>query len=64
MTRTEARAVIYKVVNSGILDIDLEGDLTEVANHICDDGWENCTVQTYQFECVECKHSDIGGDDD
>lgn len=34
MTREEAIQAIYKVINSGIIDIELEEELTEVANCI------------------------------
>ena len=36
MTRQEAIEAIYKVINSGILDMEIEEDLVEVAN--CIDG--------------------------
>lgn len=35
MTRYEAKQVILEVINSGILDMALDGDLTEIANCIC-----------------------------
>lgn len=34
MTREKAMQVIYEVINSGILYIELENELTEVANCI------------------------------
>lgn len=41
MTREDAIETIYKVINSGILDLDLEEDLVEVCNCIqCDSFYE------------------------
>lgn len=41
MTRQEAIEAIYKVINSGILDMEIETDLTEVANCIEEDEFED-----------------------
>ena len=41
MTRCEAIIAIYKVINSGIIDIDFEAELTEVANCIENDSFES-----------------------
>lgn len=35
MTRYEAKVTIWKVTGSRILDMALDGDLTEVVNCIC-----------------------------
>lgn len=42
MTRYEAKMAIWEVINSGILNMELEGDLTEVVNCICDNSFELC----------------------
>lgn len=42
MTRKEAQETIYRVVNSGILDLDLESDLKEIASAICYNNFESC----------------------
>ena len=41
MTRQEAIQTIYKVINSGIIDMELEEELTEIANCIEDDSFES-----------------------
>jgi hypothetical protein len=41
MTRQEAIETIYKVINSGIIDMELEAELTEIANCIEDDSFES-----------------------
>ena len=41
MTRQEAIIAIYTVINSGIIDMQLEAELTEVANCIEDDSFES-----------------------
>ena len=40
MTRSDAIETIYKIINSGILDIMLEDDLVEVCNCIESDSFE------------------------
>ena len=40
MTKQEAIETIYKIINSGIIDIELENELTEVASCIEDDSFE------------------------
>ncbi len=40
MTRQDAMQTIYKVINSGILDLELENDLVEVCNCIEDNNFE------------------------
>jgi 20S proteasome alpha/beta subunit len=40
MTREEAIETIYKIINSGIIDMELEEDLTEVAVCIEDDSFD------------------------
>ena len=41
MTREEAIQKIYQIINSGILDIELEDDLVEVCNCIEDNNFED-----------------------
>lgn len=41
MGRTEAILTIYKVINSGIIDFELETQLTELANCIEEDSFED-----------------------
>ena len=57
MTRQEAKEVIYKVINSGIIDMELEEELTEVANHICDGNFEKCNGDEFDScYCEGCKN--------
>jgi hypothetical protein len=65
MTRYEAKNVIYDVINSGIISEDLEENLVEVANCICDNGFEICPEEYLRYckrdECdnaEECKYDD------
>lgn len=51
MTREEAKHVLYQLINSGILDSELEEKLTEVAEHICANDFEGCTGTEYCLEC-------------
>ena len=53
MERYEAKQAIYKVINSGILSEELECELTEVANHICDNDFEKCNGA--EFDCCYCE---------
>ena len=63
MTRKEATEVIYKIINSGIIDGDLEDKLTEVCNCICDNEWEKCKIDPrcesgYPNYCENCEFLD------
>ena len=40
MTRQEAIQIVYQIINTGILDIDLEDELVEVCNCIEDNSFE------------------------
>ena len=40
MTRREAVETLYQIINSGIIDYELEEQLVEVANCIEDDSFE------------------------
>ena len=61
MTRQKAQQTIYQIINSGIIDMDLENELNEIANHICDDKWEKCENDpqwkyNYPNYCEGCKN--------
>lgn len=55
MTRQEAIQAIYKVINSGILDLELEEELTEVCNHICANSFEPCESEECDCHCYGCR---------
>ena len=56
MKRHEAKEAIYKVINSGIISDELEEELTEVANHICDNDFEECDGDDFDScYCEGCK---------
>lgn len=40
MTKSDAITTIYQLINSTILDSDLEDELAEICNCIADDEWE------------------------
>ncbi len=52
MTREEAVNVIYTLINSGVLDSELEESLGEIAEHICDNDFEKCEGSPYCEDCV------------
>jgi hypothetical protein len=49
MTRFEAMNVIYAVINSGIIEEELEEDLVEVVNCICDNKFEICPKEYLRY---------------
>lgn len=51
MSREEAKQIIYQLINSGILETELENKLTEIAEHICADDFEACKGTEYCNEC-------------
>ena len=56
MTRQEAKQAICEVINSGIISDDLEERLTQVANHICDNDFEDCNGNDFDScYCEGCK---------
>lgn len=55
MTRKEAVEAIYKVINSGILDLELENKLVEACNNICSDEWEECKSEECSEHCEGCE---------
>lgn len=58
MTRYEAKMAIWEVINSGILAMELVGDLTEVASCICDDSFKPCPVECLRYcKREECPHA-------
>ena len=52
MTREEAVNVLYTLVNSGVLDSELEESLTDIATHICNDDFEECKGNPYCEGCI------------
>lgn len=59
MTRYEAMSVIYEVINSGIIDSELEEELTEVVNHICDDDFDVCPKECLRHcKLDECPNAE------
>ena len=48
VSRKEAKELIYKLINSGVLSEDIEEALTELANAICENSLANCTAD---LEC-------------
>lgn len=55
MTRKEANEIIYKVINSGIIDIELEEELTDVCEHICSGEYEQCDSEECDCDCDGCR---------
>ena len=41
MSRKEAKELLYKLINSGVLSEDIEEALTELANAICENSIVN-----------------------
>lgn len=63
MTRKEAVEAVYKVINSGIVDANLEETLTEVCNNICADSFDKCKIDErcksgYPNYCEGCRYQD------
>jgi hypothetical protein len=52
MTREEAVNVLYTLINSGVLDEELEESLGEIATHICNNDFEKCKGNPYCEGCV------------
>ena len=52
MTREEAVHLLYTLINSGVLDPELEDSLNEIANHICHNDFEACGGNPYCEGCV------------
>lgn len=60
MTRYEAREAIYEVINSGILNEELEERLTEVAECICDNDFETCPQDCLRYcKKDECENAEL-----
>ena len=51
MSREEAKLLVYQLINSGILDSELESKLTELAEHICKNDFDKCTGTEYCENC-------------
>lgn len=59
MTRYEAKMVILTLIDSGILDTELEDDLIEVVNCICDNSFEPCPVECLRYcKQDECPYAE------
>lgn len=59
MTRYEAKQAVCEVINSGILDMALEGDLTEVVNRLCEDEFEPCPADCLRYcKRDECPYAE------
>ena len=60
MTRYEAVNIIYEVINSGIIDEELEENLTEAASCICENSFEKCPAECLMYckldECVNAEN--------
>ena len=52
MTREEAVHLLYTLINSGVLDPELEEGLNEIASHICYNDFEKCEGNPYCEGCV------------
>lgn len=50
VSRKEAKELLYKLINSGVLSEDIEEALTELANAICENSLANCTAD------IECSY--------
>lgn len=59
MTRKEAKSVIHEIIDSGIISEELEDDLQEVCNTICNDSFEMCSVPDIGPNyCEGCKYQE------
>lgn len=57
MTRREASEMLYKIINSGIIDGDLEEQLQDIAENICGDCFEECDGDGFDScYCEGCIH--------
>lgn len=54
MTREEAKDILYQLINSGILDEELQANLEELAEHICQNDFEECVGNEY-CKADECQ---------
>ena len=55
MTRREAYETLYEIINSGILDLNIESKLTTICNSICNDDWEDCNCDDVpMYYCHGC----------
>lgn len=52
MTREEAVNVLATLVNSGVLDPELEESLNEIAQNICNDSFVSCEGTPYCEDCI------------
>ena len=49
VSRKEAKELLYRLINSGVLSEDIEEALTELANAICENSIVNCAAD---IECT------------
>lgn len=58
MTRFEAVHLLYDLINSGILDPELEDGLSQAAAGLCGDGFDPCPAECLQ-QCKRdsCPHA-------
>ena len=54
MTRLEAKTTLLEIINSGIINEELEERLNEIVNSLCADDYEPCYDRT--IYCEGCKH--------
>ena len=50
MSRKEAKELLYRLINSGVLSEDIEEALAELANAICENSIVNCAAD------IECSY--------
>ena len=50
MSRKEAKELLYRLINSGVLSEDIEESLTELAKAICENSIANCAAD------IECSY--------
>lgn len=53
MTREEAVQLLFQLTNSGILSEELEEQLGDLANRICQNHFEKCIGNDY---CGDCQY--------
>ena len=49
MSRKEAKELLYRLINSGVLSEDIEEALTELANAICENSIANCAADKCSY---------------
>lgn len=60
MTSYEATNAIYEIINSGIISEEVETALTEVADCICEKGFDKCPAECLRYcKLDECPNVDV-----